>query len=137
MADSESRTLRHLDSLPDYLETDIGRTAYRWVDTVFGETVLEQVVQDMQQNSMTENQVLVLMYRNGFSPFCNAMLVSMRVSGEERLVRQTARAQGSFRGMESFLMNFYQKAAQRFLEQNYGKDVSDFVLPRFNSDNPL
>jgi len=137
MTGSESRTIRHLESLPDYSRTDIGRTAYRWVDTAFGASVLEQVVRDMQKNGMTENQALIMMYRNGFSPFCNDMLISMRASGEEKLVRRTARAQGSSRGMETFLMNFYQKAAQRFLEQNYGKDVSDFVLARFNSDTPL
>ena len=84
MADAGSQVLRHLNSLPDNSETDIGRTANRWIDKEF-----KKSVPDTQQSGMTKNQALILMYRNGFPPFCKAMLASMRASGKESLVRQT------------------------------------------------
>jgi hypothetical protein len=100
-----------------------------WVETGFGSPGAKQILQAMQADGMSLEESLIQMYRGGFDPFCAAVVDGWRTQG-------LARGNPNFAD-RSILMNLYQQELQRFLEQNYGEDVSDFVLPRFNSDKPL
>lgn len=137
-AENRNQTLRHLDSLPSTPVLGSARIAQLWVENAFGGPIPEQMIRDMQQGGMTQNQALVMMYRNGFNPCCSAILDGLRASEEgrreERLLLSTGR--GSPGGVQNMLMNIYMKAVERFLEKNYGRTVADYVLPRLLTDNP-
>jgi hypothetical protein len=141
-ADTRSKTIKHLDWLTrtrdePHKPSDLEVFSDLWVETGFGGEVPELMIRQMQQEGMTQKQALIMMYREGFRPFREELIRYIPRSASAKFyTRGALRSMGPM-ALDNVCMANYQKALRRFFEKNYGRETSDYVLERFNSDEPL